>query len=369
MLINQIDFCRKYNIGEADFTATEIQWDTLIDVYDDYLAFKEELEPSAIFLFNSLMKAGQVHSVRYRIKDPEHLIEKIIRKKIENSESNITLDNYKEEVTDLIGLRALHLYKDDWETINDFIRALWNLKQKPVANYRKGDSQDLIDFFKRKDCDIKEHQYGYRSVHYIIETQPAKHKFYAEIQVRTIFEEAWAEIDHTIRYPYDLDNVIFFQFLLILNRLAGSADEMGSYIKFLKKELTIKEKQFKHQIEEKTQIIADLEGKIDKLNLQGKELEEVKSDLDRLKRQKLNSSIFGSDSLDLIKSLPMFQMSDSLSKLSETLQTLHSFGKPITVPTIPILPTIPVIPNFPVTTSSIPRRPIKKKKPKDNEKK
>ena len=321
MLTNQKDFCIKYNIDEPAYAATGLQWESLENIYNDYIVFKEELEPSAIFLFNSLMKAVNVHSVRYRIKNPEHLVEKIIRKKIEDIESNITKDNYKEEVTDLIGLRALHLYKDDWKTINDYIRRLWNLKQKPVANYRKGDSQELVDFFKQKDCDIKEHKYGYRSVHYLIETQPAKQKFYAEIQVRTIFEEAWAEIDHTIRYPYDLDNVIFFQFLLILNRLAGSADEMGSYIKFLKKELSGKEKQFKQQIEEKTQIISDLEDKINKLNLKGKELEEVKSDLERLKRQKSSSSLFGLDSSDLLKAISPFQPSESLLKLNRVVAT------------------------------------------------
>lgn len=369
MLIAKTDFLRKYNIEEAAFEATGLTWESLTEIFKDYLAFKEELEPSAIYLFNSLMKAANVHSVRYRIKDPEHLIEKIIRKKIESADSNITKDNYKEEVTDLIGLRALHLYKDDWEVINDYIRGLWNLKQKPVANYRKGDSQDLIDFFRQKDCDIKEHKYGYRSVHYLIETQPAKQKFYAEIQVRTIFEEAWAEIDHTIRYPYDLDNVIFFQFLLILNRLAGSADEMGSYIKFLKKELTEKESVFKKQIEEKTQIISDLEGKIDKLNLQGQELNEVKSDLEKLKRQKLSTSFFETKNLDFLKDLPSFQPSDSLLKLNETLAALQKIGQPITfpkfeIPTVPTFPTFPKIPTIPKDTL---QKNIKRNKPKTDE--
>lgn len=370
MLINQSDFIKKYNIDENAFAATGLEWENLTEIYDNYLAFREELEPSAIYLFNTLMKAENVHSVRYRIKDPEHLIEKIIRKKLENADINITKDNYKEEVTDLIGLRALHLYKDDWGAINDYIRGLWNLKQKPVANYRNGDSQELIDFFRQKDCDIKEHKYGYRSVHYLIETQPAKQKFYAEIQVRTIFEEAWAEIDHTIRYPYDLDNVIFFQFLLILNRLAGSADEMGSYIKFLKKELTLKESQFKKQIEEKTQIISDLENKLDKLNLQGKELEEVKSDLEKLKRQKLSGALFDTKSFDFLKDLPTFQPSDSLLKLNDTLANLQKITQPITFPNFP---TIPTIPTFPTTTKitdfpiDIPKKPVKKSKPKNEE--
>ena len=58
-----------------------------------------------------------------------------------------------------------------------------------------------------------------------------------EIQVRTVFEEAWSEIDHIIRYPYDVDNPVLTEYLAIFNRIVGSADEMGMFIKKLKKEV------------------------------------------------------------------------------------------------------------------------------------
>jgi len=54
-----------------------------------------------------------------------------------------------------------------------------------------------------------------------------------EIQVRTILEEAWSEIDHTIRYPYGDGKRTLSPCLLFLNRLLGNADEMGSFIKLL----------------------------------------------------------------------------------------------------------------------------------------
>jgi len=278
-------FLDKYNILLEDYQSTGLIWDDLLDIYDDYIIFKKRLEPSAVLIFNTLMTSPHVHSVRYRIKDAEHLIEKIIRKKIENNDSDININNYKFKVTDLIGLRALHLFKEAWEPINDFIIDGWILNQKPVANFRKGDSDEIVQFYIEKGCSPKEHQYGYRSVHYIIETQPGKEKHLAEIQVRTIFEEAWAEIDHTIRYPYDLENPIFFQFLLILNRLAGSADEMGSFIQFLKKQLQTREEEYKTTLESKNKLISDLEDNIENLNLQGEESRKVKEDLQRLKEQ------------------------------------------------------------------------------------
>jgi ppGpp synthetase/RelA/SpoT-type nucleotidyltranferase len=278
------------------------------------------------------MKSQKVHSVRYRIKDPEHLIEKIIRKKIEDKNSNLTLENYKEELTDLIGLRALHLFKEDWEFVNDFITTTWDLKQNPIANYRKGDTEQIIEFFKKKGCEPKEHKYGYRSIHYIIKTQPGKQVHYGEIQVRTIFEEAWAEIDHTIRYPYDLENPIFFQFLLILNRLSGSADEMGSFIQFLKLELEARDKLFKTQMAEKDGLISDLETKIEKLNLQGEELREVKEDLKKLKDQKIKGTFFDTGIWSGNKEYEkILKMTDSFSKLGSSLDTFQKINHPLTV--------------------------------------
>jgi ppGpp synthetase/RelA/SpoT-type nucleotidyltranferase len=321
---SQSDFFNEYNISPETFKSTGLAWDELTKIYIDYLAFREELESSAVFVFNSLMKSKSVHSVRYRIKNPEHLIEKIIRKKIEDPESNITLENYREAVTDLIGLRALHLFKEDWEEINAYIRKSWNLKQDPVANYREGDSQQYLSFYEEKGCALKKHKYGYRSVHYIIETQPTKNKHYAEIQVRTIYEEAWSEIDHTIRYPYDLENPIFFQFLSILNRLSGGADEMGSFVKFLQKELKEKEREFSNQISEKDNIINALESKIEKLNIQGEELLSVKRDLERLKSQKYSSPFDYNSINDVQKAITKLNYDPSILKIGDALKGIAS---------------------------------------------
>lgn len=320
-------FLEKYNIKTQDFEATDLKWEDLKKLYDDYFVFRDSLESSATYIFSSLMKARKVHSVRYRIKDPEHVIEKIIRRKIEDKKSNFTIENYKEEMTDLIGIRALHLFKEDWSSIDDFIKQTWNLKQPPVANFRKGDAEQLINIYKEKGCEPKEHKFGYRSVHYIIETQPAKQKHVVEIQVRTIFEEAWSEIDHTVRYPYDLDNPIFSQFLSILNRLAGGADEMGSFIKFLQKELAGRELEFNAQLDQKDKSITELEKKIEKFNLNAEELKTVKEDLEKLRKQQVfnPSRTTGKSLLDFFKEA---QGNDSIKRLNESLKNYERITKP-----------------------------------------
>lgn len=46
--------------------------------------------------------------------------------------------------------------------------------------------------------------------------------------LRTIFEEAWSEIDYTVRYPRQSEDPSLQVFLGVFNRVAGLADEMGS---------------------------------------------------------------------------------------------------------------------------------------------
>ena len=182
-----------------------------------------------------------------------------------------------ENITDLIGVRAIHLFKEEWEIIHKHICKTWDLFEPPTAYYRAGDTNVYTDKFREKGCEIKEHPYGYRSVHYIIPTKPAKQTFYVEIQVRTIFEEGWSEIDHKIRYPYEINNELYNQFLSILNRLAGSADEMGSFIRRLQDFLEEREWDHDEELTEKNKRIKELEEIIQKSNLKPSEKTELKS--------------------------------------------------------------------------------------------
>lgn len=281
-MITQIEFIKKYNIDESDFKKAGLKWSELEKIYNHFENIRQEFEPTAKDIAERLLKITKVHSVRYRIKDSEHLIEKIIRKKIENKTRIFTLENYTQVIDDIIGVRALHLFKDDWDEIDEYISKTWKTKEKPTANIRSGDPEDVTKKFIDKGYTIREHKYGYRSVHYIIESSPTKQSFVAEIQIRTIFEEAWSEIDHTIRYPYNIDNTILKQYLLMFNRLAGNADEMGTYIKFLQNELTNKETQFQKALNEREKIIEDLKSKIEKLRIDKKTKTEIGVSLDHI---------------------------------------------------------------------------------------
>lgn len=84
MLICKNEFLKKYFIDEKEFENAKIDWSEIVAIYNDYLPRINDYERVAVFISESLRGAENVHSVKYRVKNPEHLIEKIIRKKSEN---------------------------------------------------------------------------------------------------------------------------------------------------------------------------------------------------------------------------------------------------------------------------------------------
>ncbi|MFR8764486.1 MAG: hypothetical protein ACLVGC_11020 [Bacteroides uniformis] len=305
MEISQSEFLAKYNIKEDDYIKTNLDWTELERIYDKHIKDTPVLESYLQSLFSHFSRLSHVHSVRYRVKDAEHLIEKIIRKKMSDSSRNLSYETYFGEIDDLVGIRILHLFKDEWEPIHEYITERWNLKETPTAYYRKGDSKEYLDEYEKKGCDLKEHPYGYRSIHYIITEDILSVRLSCEIQVRTVFEEAWSEIDHKIRYPYDMDNPIFKQYLLIFNRLSGSADEMGTFLITLKEHLARLGYEAKQEQENEKaksdKIIEELRKEISELKISNKKVNSINEKLDKLGKEvssnvrineNLNSSYF-----------------------------------------------------------------------------
>lgn len=282
-LAAQTDFFRKFNIKESEFKNTGLEWEELERIYEDHTNNIPFLESQILILFSEFVKMSNVHSVKYRVKSPEHLIEKIIRKKIEEPERNITFDTYINEIDDLLGIRVLHLYKDEWENIHEqIIGNNYKFKETPTAYYREGDSTENIDKYKLHGCTPKQHKYGYRSIHYIIQQKILSNTIACEVQVRTVFEEAWSEIDHDIRYPYDMDNPIYKQYLMIVNRLAGSADEMGTFVVHLKEHFAKQDYEYQEEIDKKNTVINELKKELSELKLSKKAQESINSKIDKL---------------------------------------------------------------------------------------
>ena len=281
-LPNQQDFLRQYNYSEDAIEKCGISWEELNEIYELHLSRTDSLEATAKYITDLLRRLPEVHSIRFRIKDAEHLVEKIIRKRLADSTRDINKSNYENEITDLIGIRALHLFKQDWEAIHSFLTSEFETKEKPKAYVREGDTQEI---FSTQNCDVEVHRSGYRSVHYLILSLPSKKLFVAEVQVRTLFEEGWSEIDHRLRYPYDTENVLLGQLLSLLNRLAGSADEMGSYVSLLKLHLDEKVSEHKSAVEAAGVLETELNKAITELKVTGAEKKELEEKVSALSAQ------------------------------------------------------------------------------------
>lgn len=222
----------QHSITEEELEKSTLDWGVLCDIYKHYVPREHEFLSAGSPIAETLRHLPQVHSVKLRIKDPLHLIAKIIRKQLDHLDdatlptyTDCTAETYDSRLKDLIGIRALHLFKQQWFEIHTAIETTWKARDKPTAYYREGDDTSI---FQKAGCETEPHDYKYRSVHYSIETSPTKRTYIAELQVRTIFEEAWSEIDHTVRYPNQSHDPSLESFLSVFNRVAGLADEMGS---------------------------------------------------------------------------------------------------------------------------------------------
>lgn len=115
-MIAKNELLKKYNISEDEFEVADIKWEELEYIYKDFSEKRSSYEQKlAEFQKEFLMNISEngIHSIRTRVKDAEHLIVKIIRKRQENYKKYRTLDkdNYEKFLTDLIGIRCFILLK------------------------------------------------------------------------------------------------------------------------------------------------------------------------------------------------------------------------------------------------------------------
>ena len=233
-LIEQAAFFKKYNIEVEAYRRTGLKWSDLRSVYADFVSWRPQLLPVATSIFDTLALGQGVHAGSQRVKDPEHVVEKIIRRSLEQESPWATPGNYRVVIRDLIGVRALHLFKEDWRRVDSWIKENWRLTKKPVAKVRKTDPQYILDEFRGAGCKIEVSDSGYRSVHYEFEAAVAKVKVGVELQARTLFEEAWGEISHQVQYPYFRGALLLENYLIALSRIAGMGDNVSSAVSVLR---------------------------------------------------------------------------------------------------------------------------------------
>jgi putative GTP pyrophosphokinase len=180
---------------------------------------------------DELMK--HVHSVKWRTKDPDHLRDKLTRKLAEHRAHHrpfkITKDNLFSKINDLAGFRILHLHTRQTDLINKallnrFNEALYRLIEGPIAKTWDDESRK---YFRGIGIQTEKNKLAslYTSVHYVIRPN-LKTKSTCEIQVRTLADEVWGEVDHAINYPYQIDSVACHEQIQVLARVTTSCSRL-----------------------------------------------------------------------------------------------------------------------------------------------
>lgn len=263
MTLDKSVFLKNHRLSEDDLASQQIDWPMLEAIHHDFIEYAATYQTQAEFIASTLRTHPKIHSVKSRVKDPGRLLEKIIRKTpqrraAKGADFSFSLANYKDEITDLIGIRIIHLFKEDWEDIHNFISSTWRVVEI-TANVREGDDTQR---FEELGIKLHSRKSGYRSVHYLIEFFPTNQRVIAEVQVRTIFEEGYGEIDHQLRYCHTKIPEVLASNLLLFNRIAGSSDEMASFINLLNKNLSEINGRYEEIIRSKDEEIAALKKQL-----------------------------------------------------------------------------------------------------------
>ena len=123
-----------------------------------------------------------IHSIGSRVKSPESIAEKIVRKGLP-----MDVENISKNLLDIAGVRVICNYIEDIYLIAGLIKG-----QSDIRTLRE------VDYIKNP----KEN--GYRSLHLVIAVPvffvDRVEEIPVEVQIRTIAMDFWASLEHQLRY-------------------------------------------------------------------------------------------------------------------------------------------------------------------------
>ncbi len=161
------------------------------------------------------------HSINYRVKTKQSATKKVFSKP----------DRYKQpsDLKDLLGLRIITYFSDDVDRIAEILTTEFEV-----------DEQNSVDKRAIQDPD----RFGYASLHYVLSLSKGRSemreysKFAGqqfEIQIRSILQHAWAEIEHDLGYKTRA--AVPRQIRRRFSRLAGLLELADDEFKALRDEL------------------------------------------------------------------------------------------------------------------------------------
>ncbi len=191
-----------------------------------------------------------IHSIKWRLKEPSHLRDKLIRK-IRDARKNkqvfdITPDNLFAKINDLGGVRLLHLHTRQFGEINNRLLEALAESQLPIVEgpIAKTWDDETREYFQRLKIKTEQSPSLYTSVHYVIESN-FRTKYTCELQVRTLAEELWGEVSHVFQYPHPTRSVACAEQIKVLARLTSGCSRLVDSVFRSYEEYKQKQKQTK----------------------------------------------------------------------------------------------------------------------------
>ncbi|WP_068500512.1 GTP pyrophosphokinase [Paenibacillus kribbensis] len=135
--------------------------------------------------FQTLHDYSPIEHTKSRLKSPESIMNKMLRK---NSE--LSLDAVKNQIKDIAGLRITCSFISDIYDVSNMLQSQNDLKVLEIKDYIKNPKPN-----------------GYQSLHLLIQVpvfmSDCQELVCVEVQIRTIAMDFWASLEHKIFYKYN----------------------------------------------------------------------------------------------------------------------------------------------------------------------
>ena len=169
--------------------------------------------------FNVLYARNPIHHIESRLKSPDSIIAKLIKKNLP-----VTIETAKKHLNDIAGVRVVCNYIDDVYNVAEIL-----LRQTDIELVKKQDYIKTPNYngYRSLHLDIKVPVYLSDRTEYVV----------AEVQLRTIAMDFWASLEHDIRYKADKSRLpigINEEMLDCSNKIAEIDNKMQDMYKRIK---------------------------------------------------------------------------------------------------------------------------------------
>lgn len=272
-----------------------------------YASFSFKVEK----ILRKLCKNFSIHQIVSRIKTKESLAQKVIKK---NKYEKL------DDITDILALRIITYFEDDISKIEELLNKEFKIDWENSTDKRS----------------IEIDKFGYRSVHYILQLNDHKKELseYAdykdikfEIQIRSILQHSWAEIEHDLGYksfteiPQKAKRTFY--------RVAALLEQADIEFTKLKKEIQYFENSISKNLKNKEKFIEINESTIIAFVKRNQLLREIENDIKKAlkltENPKFDSTYLSSNNFSSqLKNLKIFdltQLEENLTNYKQEITT------------------------------------------------